>query len=150
MELAELRRELIEQHDQMRKLIAEVTALATRVRTKGGGRRAPELRKLLVTLERFLGAHHVAEERVLGPILAKIDAWGAERVALMEEEHRAQHRAVAQALAAAAKARSAQDLARAAVDVALALTAHMEDEERDLLNAELFRDELIPPSQATS
>jgi iron-sulfur cluster repair protein YtfE (RIC family) len=87
-----------------------------------------------------LAAHIESEEQTLEPVIERIDAWGAERVRRLRQEHLAQRRALARLrdeLATTPDRSLAWDV-QPFVD---ALLADMATEERELLSA--LRDDTV-------
>lgn len=132
MRLRDLRKTLLEQHAEIRRLAASVEE------GLGQGLAAPELAKRLVALGEAVETHNAAEEATLKPILEYIDAWGPQRVETLAGEHRAEHEEV---LAQIDPAR-ATDAAHLRHLIA-ALLAHMGQEEKLLLTEKLLRDDII-------
>jgi len=90
------RRILRGQHVHLRKTIEAARSAATGALA---GRISPEeLQRAVSALERELLAHLGEEERLLEPILGKLDAWGPLRLTLLHAEH-AHQRAVMALLA---------------------------------------------------
>jgi len=129
------RKLLLEQHRSLRALLAEARAGAARL-SRGEGS-AGELRRRLGELRAACEEHMRDEEDRLAPVLARIDAWGPERLERMREEH-AHQRA---ALARLATEEPGTDLAKDAVALAEVLESEMRAEERDILDASVLRDD---------
>jgi hypothetical protein len=127
MELKEVRRNLLAQHDSLRRLMAELEGALEREQSP-----APAIKALRDALH----AHNVAEEAVLGPILSEIDVWGPERVKQMIEEHKVEHALLVHRLDPAA----APDAIRAVLSE---LRAHMAHEEEHTLSEELLKDDVV-------
>lgn len=140
---SEIRKELLEQH-------AALTTLAQAVRGAAQHRlQAPQLwRQHLRTLAGALDEHNQREEQALRDLMRSIDAWGATRVALMDDHHAEEHSRIHSALRAAA----ATDAGAEAVDQVLQaldhLAMHMKREEAELLHADVLRDDVITVSQS--
>jgi iron-sulfur cluster repair protein YtfE (RIC family) len=150
MELETLREELLEQHDQLKRLIRTAKRLSTQI-VRGGpvAALARKLCEVIEELNRRLRAHWEYEETVLPPILCTIDAWGPERVARMERVHRAEHRAMSGAMLTASAAGGPKKLAFAARAMADELITHIEDEEKYLLSRSVLTYEIIRVDQPT-
>jgi hypothetical protein len=132
MRLSDLRKTLLDQHAEIRRLVAAVDeAIAQQLP-------AAELASRLVALRHAVEAHNQAEEATLEPILECIDAWGPQRVEALAGEHRAEHEEVLSQLDPA----RAGDTAHLK-HVLAALLAHMGQEEKTLLTEKLLRDDVI-------
>jgi hypothetical protein len=133
------RREIIRrQHDGLRKHIA-AARLAALLALSGDGA-SDALLPAVEALGRDLLAHLDEEERLLGPILAGIDAWGPVRLDALRAEH-ARHRAVVTTL----NRRSVPIRALASRTLALCedLLADMDYEESELFSEKVMRDDII-------
>src|SRR5690349_11630984 len=139
----ERRKLLLAQHENLRKLIAQMRAAAGSVLAAdeiGSLRMLGRLRRAAEELELNFYAHLTTEEAILEPILSRIDAWGAIRLDLLRAEH-AHQRAVLAALRGAEGA--PYGIARRAAALAEDLLRDIDAEERDLLAANLLRDDPI-------
>ena len=121
----ELRAKLLKQH-------AEIRELAAGVRTATES----ELRERLAGLMSAIVAHNAFEERELHAILPNIDAWGAVRAYRVGEHHDAEHAAIQLGL------QSVDSIPALAAALAV-LEDHMVREERELLSADVLRDDII-------
>jgi hypothetical protein len=139
----ERRKLLVAQHEQLRILIAALRSVAGSVLAADETdslRLLDRLRRATEELQLHFYAHLTTEEAILEPILSRIDAWGPIRLDLLRAEHSHQ-RAV---LAALLKAEGAPySIARRAAGLAEDLLADIAAEERDLLAAELLRDDPV-------
>ena len=127
-----VRRRILAEHRELRKAIAKVNAADDPYKVTLAAR---------ALLDRLID-HLDLEDQILEPLLRGIDAWGPERARRLREEHASQRTQVATLRTALATAPTAElaTLARLFVDE---LLADMADEERDVLNAELLRDDCI-------
>src|SRR5262245_52606125 len=91
-ELADLRIELLRQHDQIRMLANAVAAAADAAVVDSTVR--PALLSLLGRLWVDVQAHNDFETERLHAILPKIDAWGPLRDRLMGQHHAEEHDAI--------------------------------------------------------
>jgi iron-sulfur cluster repair protein YtfE (RIC family) len=144
MERDELRERLLAQHRQLRGLLQNVHEHTERIRAGGGAPAVDGLRNVLRDLRDSTVAHLAEEDACLRPLLPDIDAWGPQRMALMEKEHVAEHQALLRAIEAAAVARTTEELVDAADKSAREFAQHIDVEERFLLNRELLSDFLRP------
>lgn len=150
MDLDELRAELMAQHRELKRLIASARRLSTQIANGGASvARAEKLRRIIEQLSRALDVHAHTEDKSLQPILATIDAWGPQRVARMNRDHRAEHRAVAAVWETLSAATSPKKLATAAREMADELMTHISDEEKYFLNCNVLSYEIIRVDQPT-
>ncbi|MEW5743516.1 MAG: hemerythrin domain-containing protein [Myxococcota bacterium] len=132
MRLRDLRKQLLEQHAEIRRLVAQVEgALDERLS-------AAELTARLDALKAAVVAHNQVEAHALEPILEHIDAWGPDRVKALVGEHRAEHEDVLTHLGAGTAADGGRLKALLAE-----LVAHLAQEEKTLLTEKLLRDDVI-------
>ena len=136
----ERRRILRGQHVHLRRTI-EATRTAAREALAGKGS-AGDLQGAVGTLERELLAHLDEEERLLGPILGELDAWGPVRLSLLRAEH-AHQRAVLAILTGRSAWPASSVVAGRTLAMCEDLLTDMEFEERELLNEKVLRDDLI-------
>jgi len=126
----ELHRQMLEEHMELRLAILHIREATT----------PAALAAAAVLLLDRLAAHIDSEERALEPVLATIDAWGAERVRRLRQEHVAQRRD-AERLRAELATPPDRSLAWDVQPFVEALLADMAAEERELLCA--LRDDTI-------
>ena len=143
MEAGSVRKRILEDHEVIRRHLAEVDALARRALAGEDGldgalRAAGESLR-----ERFL-AHLALEDAHLVPALRDSDAWGDERAARVEREH-AEQRAQMERLLADLRdrRRTARELAQELLDLVEALVTDMEHEERAVLDPDVLRDDVV-------
>jgi hypothetical protein len=132
MRLRDLRKQLLEQHDAIRRLAAHVEA------GLDGQVAAVELTQRLAALKAAVEAHNQQEAQALEPVLECIDAWGPQRVKALVGEHRAEHDGVLSHLDES----SVNDGARLKRLLG-ELVAHLEHEEKTLLTERLLREDVI-------
>ncbi|TMA23628.1 MAG: hemerythrin domain-containing protein [Deltaproteobacteria bacterium] len=137
----EERRQILRgQHAHLRRTIE---AAQTTARSALAGKASPgELQFAVTALERELLAHLAEEERLLEPILARLDAWGPTRVSLLHAEH-AHQRAVLAVLTGRSAWPASTLVAGRTLSMCDDLIIDMEFEERELLNERVLRDDLI-------
>jgi hypothetical protein len=134
------RQRLVDQH----RVIREQLAVCERLATRKGPRAALELTHTVTRLAELVEQHNLAELAALEPLLAAADAWGPERTALMIEHHRHEHGALVTALRnVAAASEPMPALADAVTGLIAALRKHMDDEEREVLNARVLHDDIV-------
>lgn len=143
MELSEIRKLLLEQHAELRAIIAELEA-AAKAADDGLAGAVGQLDATMGKLAKALAAHHATEDEHLATFLPDSDAWGAERAKLLRERHDAAHVAM-DAGVAAVSAAGATLAARAASALGLAQTLreHMRVEEKYVLSESVLRDDAI-------
>lgn len=84
------------------------------------------------------------EDRHLAPALREADAWGEERAAKLDRDHREQRQVLSHCLAAVAdESRPASVVARTLIDLVGMLREDIEDEERVLLDERVLRDDVV-------
>ena len=127
MELKEVRKNLLAQHESLRRLMTELEAEMDK-----GAAFAPQLK----ALRDGVVSHNAAEEGVLVPILGTIDAWGKERVEGMLAEHHEEHQLLLRKLE--------PGTSEADVRAMIAeLRKHMKHEEETILAEKLLRDDVV-------
>ena len=144
----EVRALILAQHRDLRKLLAQIRALADGVLAGDRGLHL-ELRRQSVELELVFLAHLETEEAILLPVLEEIDAWGPVRVRHIREEH-AHQRSVLEGAgdSATSAAVSAQELATVMRALVEEILEDMKGEERDMLNPDLLRDDVVISDQS--
>ena len=131
------------EHGAIRGILDGVVALARRVE-RGERGLLGALRLEGEALLRRLEEHLVWEDRYLAPALRQADAWGEERVAKLDADHRQQREVLAHCLAAVRdKRRPARVVARTLADLVQLLCDDMDAEERDLLDGRVLRDDVV-------
>jgi hypothetical protein len=138
----ERRRTLMSQHRELRVLVANVRAAALEV-LESASDDSVALRNLIGELRSEMEKHLAAEEALLGPVLARIDAWGPVRLDLMRAEHAHQRAVLAVLRSDRAGALSPSVLSRRVLGLLDDILADMDAEDRDLLDARVLRDDLI-------
>jgi hemerythrin-like domain-containing protein len=125
--------ELIEQHDQLRKIMDRCEELADQVDLGKGDVAAltREIAKLRIAFD----AHNKFEEQLLRPVLREIDAFGEVRIERMFSEHVSEHRSMRLQLGDATT-----NALRSAID---SLRVHLQTEERYFLSSKVLRDDLV-------
>lgn len=130
---------LLAQHHELRELLDAAVGLARASPAPG----APMLQEVVARLQAELERHNRLEDRLLEPLLRAADAWGAERIDQMVGHHHAEHAALEHQLRLSISLVDA-DAAMAAMDeLAAALRRHMDLEEREFLNANVLRDDVV-------
>jgi cation diffusion facilitator family transporter len=142
--LAEVRDELLSQHESLRNLATTVREIAA------GLPSAPardELSALLRAFANAMDAHNTREEALLEDVVPAIDAWGDIRAARLDEHHRQEHRRLQETVRAAAETPRFAAAVQMALPAIAELLQHMRAEEAELLNPDVLRDDLITIDQ---
>jgi iron-sulfur cluster repair protein YtfE (RIC family) len=142
---SEVRARVLDEHVQIRAMLAEVESLAG-LTVAGDAYCAAQLRAKTIELYSRLYAHMAMEDALLFPAIRDADAWGHERSAQMMEEH-ARQRAVLSQLADMEWRAETAELVGAVQSVVKDLREDMCREERELLNPDLLRDDVISIAQ---
>lgn len=136
--LSEIATELIDEHGNLRGLVQgvrDVLAFAD----EGDAKLVLVVR--LGALIQALESHNRHEQTLLADVIQTVDAWGPVRRARMDEHHLATHARLSDALRAAVAASTFAAASRAAQAALDELATHMDEEERDFLNANVLRDD---------
>jgi hypothetical protein len=141
MLLSEMREELLAQHQGLRELAG--AARETAEALVAGDASVEIMRQRLAALGQALIAHNRREEELLGSIIRTIDAWGDVRAALLDEHHAAAHGELRRNLDDAFTTDDASLAARLTREAVEQLFEHMRIEERDVLSADAFRDDVV-------
>ena len=145
MKPSEIRRELLQQHAEIR-IMMEVTltiAKGTRVGVPDRG----DLPDCVVRLADALRAHNQREEALLRDLILSVDAWGPARAAIMTEEHEKEHERLNAALLGVP--RTPIEFAAAGVIALVALIRqHMDREEAAFLGEDVLRDDVVVTNQS--
>ena len=143
MELSasQIRRLILDEHTVLRDILEEIEqALGEMTRRVPGS--ISRLRASLRTFHDAFLRHLEHEETVLRPILVDVDAWGAVRVAAMDEEHAAQRASLAQ-VSRLALDENLDDTVQHLEEFIRRLRADMDGEEHHALSEEVLRDDII-------
>ncbi len=143
MRPSEVRERILADHESIRKMLEELEAAARGV-LAGERRLLGPLRDRGEALLARLEEHMHWEDRYLSAALREADAWGAERAALLDREHREQRVMLRDTLKRIrANRRPATAVARDLADLVARLRIDMEQEERDLVDERVLRDDVI-------
>ncbi len=138
----ERRQTLHAQHQQLRAVIAEVRQAALEV-LGAESEDSSELRDRVGRLREDLERHLSLEEALLEPVLERIDAWGPIRLELLRTEHAHQRAVLSLLRSDRAAAIPPLQLARRVLGLLDDISADMDAEDRDLLDARVLRDDPI-------
>lgn len=125
--------ELEAQHEVIRRLMDRCEQLADEL--DAGRLDADQLTREVVRLRLALDTHNRFEEQLLRPVLIEEDAFADARIDRMVDDHVAEHRAMRDQLNATET--------RILRETLQMLRAHLESEERYLLNAKVLHDDLV-------
>jgi hypothetical protein len=130
---------LLAQHHSLRELFDTALAWTHAEPAPGVGTLAEVVGRIAAELD----AHNRLEEEALEPLLRRVDAWGPERISRMLEHHRAEHAAFVDDLCRLSMADDPAVARAALAELAEAVSRHMDQEERDFLNARVLRDDIV-------
>jgi hypothetical protein len=140
---AETREWVLKDHQALRALLDALEELATQVRD--GDRRL--LGPLRLEAERFLHRfddHTRWEDRHLRPALVEADAWGQERAERLDHDHAEQRELLEESLGRLRDAERPPVLvARGVLDLIALIRTDMAQEESDLLDPRILRDDVV-------
>ena len=139
----EIRARILADHVAIRGMLRSLEHVARQVRA-GDHSLVGALRVEAEAFLHRLGDHLHWEDLHLAPALRQADAWGEERAAQLERDHREQRQVLAHCLAAVNDARRpAAVVARTLDDLAGMLRQDIEDEDRLLLDERVLRDDVV-------
>ena len=142
MDRTELLRLLLEQHRQLREILAAIGSEAEVVARTGTPGTCTNLRALLSEMRRKLVLHTALERDAMVPLLENMFVWGRERLERLRTEHEAEHEALERSLELTVATVAPLALATAARELVAELLAHMDVEERDFLNATVLNEDV--------
>jgi DNA repair exonuclease SbcCD ATPase subunit len=140
---SEIRKELLEQHAQLRAEIDATRAAAKQWQQQEAAREA--LRSAMAVLADGVRQHNRREEELLQEIIPTADAWGPARAEVMREEHVEEHKAMYEALIDAGAAPSASVGVPPVLKLLDKMEEHMKREEKAFLGADVLRDDAVTP-----
>jgi hypothetical protein len=137
---SQVRERVLADHRRLRGLLDCIERLVT----GGPVHSLAELKRAGEELHRVLARHMRWEDRYLGPAVLDADAWGEERLARLRRDHREQREILAHSLERLRDpGRPGVLVARDLRDLIMMLRDDMEDEERDLLDPSVLRDDVV-------
>jgi len=142
---SEVRARVLDEHVQIRAMLAELESVAGRA-LDGDAHGGAQLRVKVVELHALLDAHMTLEDSLLYPAICDADAWGDLRGERMKEEHGRQRAILTQLVDREWRSDTAT-LVNAVRSLARDIREDMCKEERELLNPELLRDDVISIAQ---
>jgi iron-sulfur cluster repair protein YtfE (RIC family) len=139
---SQVRARILEVHRSLRASLDRVVALADAV--DGGTATVGALRAEIDDLARSLRDHDALEDEILAPVLADTDAFADVRTRQLVEHHEAHRRELEQGLQRLVNTHSdVGAIALLARETMAALRADMDQEERELLDPGVLRDDTI-------
>jgi hemerythrin-like domain-containing protein len=139
----EVRARILADHVAIRGMLLSLESVANRVRD-GERSLAAALRLEGEALLHHLQEHMSWEDLHLAPALRRADAWGEERAAKLDSDHREQRQVLAHCLAGVEdESRPESVVARTLIDLVEMLREDIEDEERLLLDERILRDDVV-------
>ena len=139
----EVRARILAEHVAIRDMLVGLEDVARKV-LQGDRSLVGALRLEGEALLDRLKDHMFWEDLHLAPALRQADAWGEERAALLDSDHREQRQVLAHCLSAVNDAsRPPAVVARTLIDLVAMLRQDIEDEERLLLDPRVLRDDVI-------
>ena len=140
MQLVALRKQLIAQHDQLRARIAQLLEAANGL-PSADPQRELDFRTCLAELSDAVARHNREEERILSSLIPTLDAWGTARKRLMDERHAGEHAAQLDALRSVVDTKPLEAAIDSVRSSLRALADHIAYEEREVLHADVLRDD---------
>ncbi len=143
MRPSEVRDHILSDHAALREMLEEIASLSREILAGQRGLAAPLRERGRRLLERLL-EHMRWEDLYLAPALREADAWGEERAAELDREHREQREILHEALQRLADdSLSPKAVAQDLRELVARLHTDMEQEERDVLDERVLRDDVV-------
>lgn len=136
-----VRTRIMQDHESLRQRLSELEdAVSAMLADETKASRVSELaHQLLLELAR----HTELEDAILAPALMEIDAWGQIRANQLLTHHQAQRAQIRELTVLYSMRLLPPDTARVTISLVNELRADMEHEERDILHADILRDDVI-------
>jgi predicted metal-dependent phosphoesterase TrpH len=144
MKPSEIRRELLEQHATIRTMTEVAQTIAKRLRA--GVPPEGDLQDCVARLAEAMRAHNAREEELLRELVQDFDAWGKDRITMMDREHMQAHRRLDEAIRGIPEVRTAV-AAVGVIALAHLIREHMDREEAAFLNEDVLCDEVVVRDQ---
>lgn len=142
---SEVRSRVFDEHRRLRRSLVRLQDLARTVTIDAS--RADELRAAFRALLVEFALHLDSEDEILMPLIEGVDAWGHERAGRMREEHRVQRALLQRMSDRAERGRDPEELAADADSLVLRIFRDMHEEEQELLDEDLLRDDVVAIDQ---
>lgn len=147
MKLSQIRSELVAEHQALGQAVTDIEGEVQKV--LAGERSLDPMRASLTRFADLLAAHNRHEEALLRDELRKIDAWGPQREALMDEDHEAEHRDVVRSVTESLWLHDHEEVARRVQAMIRRVLEHLRREEKEILHPDLLRDDVVSISGAS-
>jgi hypothetical protein len=144
MNPSHVRARIIEDHVALHQRLLEIEDAV--VAMLADEAKAPVVCELVRHLLVVLGDHTALEDKILAPALMELDAWGQVRAARLLDHHQSQRAQIAELTILYSLPRIPQEVALTTQAIVNDLRSDMEHEERELLSADLLRDDVIAVS----
>jgi iron-sulfur cluster repair protein YtfE (RIC family) len=135
--------ELLRQHAELRQLLEQTRLVARRLR-EGESLRG-ELKASASLLGEALSAHNNREEELLRAMIGRVEAEGAARTELMNEQHFEEHTALRAALLDVQLDPDDHWVAKTMMDALDQLLDHMGHEEKSFVTSDVSQDDDTKP-----
>ncbi len=143
MKPSEVRTLVLAGHTLLRGILDDIMRVAL-AELDQPGTGAARMRQRAIELADAFSAHLEVEEEILRPLLQKIDAWGPVRVERMNADHANQRERLFEIRRQCGDpVFSDAQLARRLKQLVIDLREDMEWEEREMLDADLLRDDIL-------
>lgn len=143
MKPSEIRKELLEQHQDLRVRIDQAREVVARCQRGQAG--SDDLHRALVHVADAVRMHNQREEELMRDVLPTVDAWGPVRKEVMLEEHVVEHSEIYDALLQAGQGGDLGKASTTALVLFERMVEHMAREEKVFLGADLLDDLGAPP-----
>lgn len=136
-----VRARILDEHRRLRVSLARLQMLARDVTLDEG--RLPQLRGAFQRLVLEFGSHLDSEDESLMPLVETLDAWGPERAARMREEHVGQRKMLDLMCDRLRQMTDALAFASEVDALVLRIFRDMHEEEAEILDVDLLRDDVV-------
>lgn len=141
MNPSHVRKRILEDHDAIRQRLSKLEAATEALLDDKAA--LNEVGELAWSLMYALSRHTELEDQILAPALRDIDAWGAVRADQLLAHHQTQRADIHEVAKLFERRPATHDVVRVISALVQELRADMEHEERELLSADLLRDDLV-------
>jgi hypothetical protein len=142
MNPSHVRARIIQDHVALRQRLLELEDAA--IAMMADEAKTPTVCELVRHLLIVVGEHTALEDAILAPALMEVDAWGQVRAAQLLHHHQSQRAQLAELSTLFALPRVSRDVALTTTQAIVNdLRSDMEHEEREILSADLLRDDVV-------